>query len=172
MRAGSNALNPKTQDPPPPPLQGGSPPAAVTIVEHFVSDRGRHRQRPVTVDLDTARSELLEATGADRCDWHQARAELHRIVGESRFEIWLAPLELLAIDPTGCLLLSAPPATRAWVAERFGRAFERTGQAVSRELRLATDRELQLDRALSTTTVDGARRSSSIQRPDDQQEAV
>jgi hypothetical protein len=172
VRAGSNALNPKTQDPPQPPLAGGSSPAAVTIIEHFVSDRGRHRQRPVTVDLDTARSEIVEATGADRCDWQQIRAELHRIVGESTFEIWLAQLALLAIDPTGCLLLSAPPATRAWVADRFGRAFERTGQSVNRELRLATDRELQLHRALNTTTADAARRSSSIQRPDDQQEAV
>jgi hypothetical protein len=172
VRAGSNALNPKTQHPPQPPLAGGSPPAAVTIIEHFVSDRGRHRQRPVTVDLDTARSELLKATGADRSDWQQIRAELHRIVGESTFEIWLAQLELLAIDPTGCLLLSAPPATRAWVADRFGRVFERTGQAVNRELRLATDRELQLHQALNSTTADGARRSSSIQRPDDQQEAV
>ncbi len=170
VRAGSKALNPKTQDPPNPP-EGGSPPAAVSIIENFVSDRGRHRQRTVTVDLDTARSEIVEAAGADRSDWQQIRAELHRIVGESTFEIWLAQLELLAIDPTGCLLLSAPPATRAWVAERFGRAFERTGQAVSRELRLATDRELQLHQALSTTTADGARRSSSIQRPDDQQEA-
>jgi hypothetical protein len=172
VRAGSNALNPKTQNPPQPPLEGGSPPAAVTIIEHYVTHRGRHRPRTVTVDLDTARSELLEATGADRSDWQQARAELHRIVGESTFEIWLAPLELLAIDPTGCLLLSAPPATRAWVAARFGRAFERTGQSVGRELMLATDRELQLHRALSTTTADGARRSSSLQRPDDQQEAV
>ena len=171
VRAGSNALNPKTQDPPNPP-DGGSSPAAVTIIEHFVSDHGRHRQRPVTVDLDTARSELFDATGADRSDWQQIRSELHRIVGESTFEIWLAQLELLAIDPTGCLLLSAPPATRAWVADRFARTFERTGQAVNRELRLATDRELQLHRALSTATADGARRSSSIQRPDDQQEAV
>jgi hypothetical protein len=144
----------------------------VTIVESYVTDRGRHRPRTITVDLDTARSELVEATAADRSDWQQIRAELHRIVGESTFEIWLAPLKLLAIDPTGCLLLSAPPATRAWVAGRFGQVFERAGESVSRELRLATDRELQLHRALNTTTADGARCSSSIQRPDDQQEAV
>ena len=42
------------------------------------------------------------------------------MVGESTYDIWLAPLEVKALDGA-VLLLEAPPATQAWVAKRFGR---------------------------------------------------
>jgi chromosomal replication initiator protein len=44
-------------------------------------------------------------------------------VGESTFEIWLEPLELVAIRD-GKLMIDAPKATQAWVAKRFGRVLE------------------------------------------------
>jgi len=44
------------------------------------------------------------------------------------FEIWLAPLELVAVRD-GKLLLAAPPATGAWVAKRFGRVLDRCAEA-------------------------------------------
>ncbi len=55
--------------------------------------------------------------------WRELRAELRRAVGESTFEIWLEPLELVAIRD-GKLLLDAPRATRPWLAKRFGRVLE------------------------------------------------
>jgi chromosomal replication initiator protein len=61
--------------------------------------------------------------------WRDIRAELRRVVGESTYEIWLAPLEVKAMDRT-VLLLQAPPATQAWVAKRFGRILETCAQAV------------------------------------------
>jgi chromosomal replication initiator protein len=61
--------------------------------------------------------------------WHEIRAELRRVVGESTYEIWLAPLEVKAIDGAQ-LLLEAPPATQAWVAKRFGRILETCARSV------------------------------------------
>jgi chromosomal replication initiator protein len=61
--------------------------------------------------------------------WHEIRAELRRLVGESTYEIWLAPLEVKAMDGAQ-LLLEAPPATQAWVAKRFGRVLEMSARSV------------------------------------------
>jgi chromosomal replication initiator protein len=61
--------------------------------------------------------------------WRELRAELRQAVGESTFEIWLAPLELVAARD-GKLVIDAPRATRAWVAKRFGRVLERCARNV------------------------------------------
>ncbi|MBO0767925.1 MAG: chromosomal replication initiator protein DnaA [Solirubrobacterales bacterium] len=65
----------------------------------------------------------LELTPA----WRSARAELRRTVGDSTFDIWLAPLTLQDWDGT-TLTLAAPAGTRAWVSNRFGRVLERCAQ--------------------------------------------
>ncbi len=62
--------------------------------------------------------------------WRTIREELRRVVGESTYEIWIAPLEVKAFEG-GVLLLSAPTATRTWVAKRFGRILERTAGSVT-----------------------------------------
>ena len=67
----------------------------------------------------------LESTPA----WREIRAELQRVVGENTYEIWLSPLKVTAWDGT-VLVLEAPPATRAWVAKRFGRILERSARVV------------------------------------------
>ncbi|MEA2161567.1 MAG: chromosomal replication initiator protein [Solirubrobacteraceae bacterium] len=61
--------------------------------------------------------------------WREISTELRRVVGESTYEIWLAPLEVKAWDGAE-LLLQAPPATQAWVAKRFGGVLENCAQAV------------------------------------------
>ena len=61
--------------------------------------------------------------------WRAIRAELRRALGESTYEIWIAPLEVKALEGT-ILLLTAPPATRAWTAKRFGRMLESAAKAV------------------------------------------
>jgi hypothetical protein len=149
-RAGREPGNQKNNYPPNPP-EGGSPAGSVTIVEDFLSDRGRTRQRTVVVELDAIRQQLGPATEADRADWHRIRGELRRLVGESTFEIWLAQVELAATGPAGCLLLTAPAATRGWVADRFTRAFDQAGGAVKRGVRLAGERELRLLDALAAS---------------------
>ncbi len=61
----------------------------------------------------------LEPTAA----WTEFRAELRRAVGESTYEIWLAPLELKLLTD-GKLLMDTPAATHDWVSKRFGRVLE------------------------------------------------
>ncbi|MBV9311697.1 MAG: chromosomal replication initiator protein DnaA [Solirubrobacterales bacterium] len=61
--------------------------------------------------------------------WREVRAELRRVVGESTYDIWLAPLELESFAGAN-LVLSAPPATQSWVVKRFGRILESCAQAV------------------------------------------
>ena len=68
----------------------------------------------------------LESTPA----WREIRAELRRVVGESTYEIWLAPLQVKSWDDK-LLLLEAPHATQAWVAKRFSRVLERCARAVA-----------------------------------------
>ncbi len=51
------------------------------------------------------------------------------MVGESTYEIWLAPVEVKAWDGA-VLVLQAPAATQTWVAKRFGRIVEGCARAV------------------------------------------
>src|SRR5581483_2389233 len=67
----------------------------------------------------------LELTPA----WRSISVELRRIVGETTYEIWLAPLKAKSWDGA-VLVIEAPAATRAWVAKRFGRALERSVRTV------------------------------------------
>jgi chromosomal replication initiator protein len=56
--------------------------------------------------------------------WRSIRAELQRLVGNSAYEIWLAPIELESFDGD-VLLLRAPQATEKWLSGRFGPVLER-----------------------------------------------
>jgi hypothetical protein len=60
-------------------------------------------------------------------------------VGDSAFEIWLAPLELIAIAVDGALIVSAPRETVGWVARRFGRLLDSTAERAGRRLRIADE---------------------------------
>ena len=149
VRAGREPQNPRTFPPQPP--DGGSSGGQVSIVEDYITDRGRKRQRTVVVELAAIRQQLRAASDGDLADWERIRSELRVLVGESTFEIWLAQLELAATDPGGRLVLAAPASTRSWVADRFARAFDHAGVAVDRSVRLADERELQLLAALATS---------------------
>jgi chromosomal replication initiator protein len=79
--------------------------------------------------------------------WRTIRAEVRRVVGESTYEIWIAPLEVKAFEG-GVLLLTAPPAIQAWVAKRFGRILERCARAVTGlEIQVAVDGAADADRS-------------------------
>jgi DnaA N-terminal domain len=145
-RTGREPKNPGTFPPNPP--DGGSHAGSVRIVEDYVTDRGRRRKRPVVVELAAIRRQLAPPAERDVKAWRQIRAELRRRVGESTFEIWPAELELAAVDPSGCLVLTVSSEFRAWVAERYARPLDAAGRAAGRDLRIATDREEQLLGAL------------------------
>jgi len=61
--------------------------------------------------------------------WPAIRAELRRLVGESAYDIWLAPIEFESWDGE-LLLLKAPAATQTWVSERYGRILERCAERI------------------------------------------
>jgi chromosomal replication initiator protein len=61
--------------------------------------------------------------------WHVIRAELQRLVSDSAYEIWLAPIQLESWDGD-VLLLTAPTATQSWLAGRFGPLVERCAKQV------------------------------------------
>ncbi len=145
--AGSEPGNQKNEHPPSPPA-GGSAAGAVPIVEDFLTDRGRKRRRSVLVSLDDAAAQLRPPDAdAQRC-FERLRNELRRIVGDSRFEIWLEPLALVAVEPSGELVLAVPVQMRSWVSARFAGVLDRAGRAVERCWRLADERDLQLLDAL------------------------
>jgi chromosomal replication initiator protein len=67
----------------------------------------------------------LELTPA----WQDIRTRLRTAVGESTYDIWLAPLEIKAWDGS-VLLLQGKPGTDSWIADRYGRELERCARAV------------------------------------------
>jgi hypothetical protein len=76
-------------------------------------------------------------------------------VGESTFEIWLTPLELLAIDLEGAPAVSAPRETVGWVTRRFARILESAAERAGRRLRIADQLERQAAEALSPASAAG-----------------
>ena len=70
--------------------------------------------------------ENLEPTAA----WREVCAELRRALGDSTFEIWIAPLEPVGLVADGLFLLKAPPGTHVWISKRFGPVLERCARAV------------------------------------------
>ena len=111
------------------------------IEECYVTDRGRWRRRMVRVDLEEVRRGLGLPTADDRGDWERIRRLLGETVGESTFAIWLSPLELVAIDRAGKLVIGAPPDTVSWVRKRFGRVLTTCADRLGHELRIADEPE-------------------------------
>jgi chromosomal replication initiator protein len=90
--------------------------------------------------------------------WREIRAEIRRVVGESTYEIWIAPLEVESLQE-GLLLLTAPAATKAWVAKRFGRLLEASARAVLK-------REIRVAFATGAPDEGGQRRGAGVQSTD------
>jgi chromosomal replication initiator protein len=61
--------------------------------------------------------------------WRKIRAELRKVVGDSTYELWLAPLEARAWDGH-VLSLQVPPDIGPWVSRRFNHVIQRSAQAV------------------------------------------
>jgi hypothetical protein len=166
-RAGREPQNPRTTDPPNPP-DGGSLADRVLVEQTHVTERGRTRRRMVPVDLGAVRARLRAAGGTDRAAWEEMRAVLLDAVGDSTFEIWLAPLDLIAVDLEGTLVVSAPRETVGWVARRFGRILASAAGRAGRRLRIADELERQAaDTPTATAAAAAADLSprTSVERP-------
>jgi len=143
-RAGKEPQNLKTKRHPPYPPEGGNTPSTVLIEETYRSERGRQRRRTTRVELCDVRRSLGMPAAQDHQDWRQLRDDLARTVSDTTFEIWLEPLQLIAIDSTtAALVLSGPSATLAWLEPRFGRLIGRCAERIGRRVRIAAEIERQ-----------------------------
>jgi len=141
-RGGREPQNPRTGNPPSPP-GGGSRAGSMLVEQAYITERGRRRRRLVRVDLDEVRRGLGIPTAADREHWRGTRELLQAAAGESTFEIWLEPIELIAVDGQHRLVVGVPAATAAWTSTRFGPLLERCAVRVGRGLRFASEPEAQ-----------------------------
>ncbi|MGI8559622.1 MAG: DnaA N-terminal domain-containing protein [Solirubrobacteraceae bacterium] len=136
-RAGREPLNPGIRNPPSP-LEGGSNRAGELFVEEtYRTPRGRLRRRQVAVNTREACAGLISPGRADDGDWKRIRELLAAKLGESMFEIWLAAIELRAVDADAALILIAPDPTREWVRERYGRLIAGAADQVGRRAVIA-----------------------------------
>ena len=92
--------------------------------------------------------------------WGAICAQLRRTLGESTYQMWIAPLEVIGLEGEE-LLLSAPPTTRAWVASRFGRTLESCAQSV-----LGAGARVAIQGTGRPTTRRGGEAAEPIQSPD------
>jgi DnaA N-terminal domain len=136
-RAGREPLNPGIRNPPSPPEGGSNRAGELFVEETYRTPRGRLRRRQVAVDTREACAGLLSPGTVDDRDWTQIRELLVTKIGESMFEIWLAAIELRAVDADAALILIAPDATREWVRTRYGRLIAGAADQVGRRTVIA-----------------------------------
>lgn len=125
----------------PQPPEGGLGVGELFVEQSYVSERGRRRKRLVRVDVDAVCRKLTLPNSAEREVWLAASALLLGNVDESTFEIWLSPIELLAVARDGSLVLTAPEATLGWVQKRFGRVISHCCEQSGRGVRFAWPQE-------------------------------
>jgi DnaA N-terminal domain len=140
-RAWKEPENLRTSEHPPNPPEGGLHAGELFVEQVHVTERGRERKRFVRVDVDAVCRELMCPSLAEREIWVNARALMRRTVGESMFDIWLASVELAAVDREGSLVLAAPEVTLAWLQKRFGRLISRCCEQSGRGARFALPQE-------------------------------
>jgi DnaA N-terminal domain len=95
----------------------------------------------VRVDVAALNERLAPAQSEDWAAWEQIRRLLLLAVGETTFEIWLARLQLIAVDRDGSLVIVTPEATRGWVRTRFGRSLERCAAQAGCIVRFGAEHE-------------------------------
>lgn len=98
--------------------------------------------------------------------WNDIRTELRRAVGESNYEVWLAPLEIRDWDGS-VLVLQGKPGTDSWLANRYGKLLERCARSVlGRQVTVAFAGEPAV-KARSAITAAGPRTQSTTGFTDD-----
>jgi hypothetical protein len=136
-RAGREPLNPRIKNPPNPPAGGSTRHNDLVVEETHRTRSGRTRRRQVPVDIGAVCAGLSRPGPADDLDWQRMRQLMAERLGESMFEIWLAPIELPAVDRDGTLILVAPQEMRAWVLQRYRSVIDGAARMVGRRARIA-----------------------------------
>jgi hypothetical protein len=110
---------------------------SIAIEETYTTGSGRTRHRRVNVNLDEARRALRVPRPSDHADCSRIRKLLAEAVGETSFAIWFEPIELIALDRDGSLVLYAPHCIRGWLQARFGRVVAQVAERAGRSTRIA-----------------------------------
>ena len=98
--------------------------------------------------------------------WERFEAHLRSVVATSAYEIWLARLRLVRVDP-GALVVAAPHELHAWIAERYARPLDASAVHVlgaGARVRVMSAREVDDDRGPAAP---GARARALTGTPDD-----
>ena len=98
--------------------------------------------------------------------WERFEAHLRSVVATSAYEIWLARLRLVRVDP-GALVVAAPHELHAWIAERYARPLDASAVHVlgaGARVRVMSAREVDDDRGPAAP---GARAPALTGTPDD-----
>jgi chromosomal replication initiator protein len=77
------------------------------------------------VDPTSLSKELLNAAVSAELDeiWARVQAELAKAVDGTTYRVWLEPLKLAELTPSG-LTIEATPGSAGWIRERFGRVLQ------------------------------------------------
>jgi hypothetical protein len=88
----------------------------VSVIEEYVTDRGRRRRRRVAVDP----AEIARPTDCDLARWLMVRQALRDALGEEMFDVWFVEYTLRAVSAVdGALRIDGPASTRRWVRSRY-----------------------------------------------------
>jgi hypothetical protein len=80
----------------------------VSVIEEYVSDRGRRRRRQVAADP----AEISRPTERDQADWRAVREALRDALGEPMFDVWFVDYALRAVSARdSALLIDGPELT-------------------------------------------------------------
>jgi DnaA N-terminal domain len=137
------------------------------IEQSYRSQAGRLRRRAVTVDLDELRRTLRPPALGDVQEWERIRERVAGALDASTFAIWVEPLELVAVDRDGALLLACPERLAGWVGDRFLPLIARGLAQAGREVRLAEPAQLAALRGIEPElrgSVAGSPRAASAGR--------
>ncbi len=158
VRAGREALNPRTQDPPSLPAGGSRGAGRVLVEETYRTARGRQRQRVVAVDIDEALAGLSEPGVADLRDWDVVGRRLAALVGRRVFNVWFRGLWLAAVDHHGALVGVSVEEERAWIVDRFAvaLALADAAQHAGRVVRIAEPAQARAIATLRSASPKGA----------------
>lgn len=100
--------------------------------------------------------------------WTVLAAELRAAVGDSLFDVWLAPLRVGAYDGAR-LVLQAPAETRDWIVERFGRVLEASAAStLGPQVHVAIDEAGEQPRAAARDERDQPARAAPVTSPGQQ----
>ncbi len=135
VRAWKEPKNPRTLNPPSPPEGGSGTP--LLVEREITTTAGRRRRRLVTVTAGELCAGWQLPEDRDERAFTEILGLLRGRVSEEMFDVWLDPLELVAVNADSELMIVAPDPTRGWLIDRYGPAITAAAIAIGRRVTVA-----------------------------------